>query len=242
MKNVISYVVIGLSIIVSVTILSNTYKNRYHVDDVISVTGLGSKDFTSDLIVWSGSFSKKNYELQAAYEMLKNDREIIKEYLASKGIKSDEILFSAVDINNEFDYYYDAKGNRNSTFSGYRLTQKVEIESKEVNKVEKISREVTDLINSGVEFYSYDPQYYYTKLSELKIEMIAAATEDARIRAEQIAQNANASIGNLKEARMGIFQIIAQNSNDDYSWGGTFNTSSKKKTATITIKLKFGVN
>lgn len=78
-------------------------------------------------------------------------------------------------------------------------------------------------------------------MSELKIEMIAAATEDTRIRAENIAANAGAKIGDLRDAQMGIFQIIGQNSNEDYSWGGTFNTSSKMKTATINMKLQFGI-
>ena len=94
----------------------------------------------------------------------------------------------------------------------------------------------------GVEFYSSNPQYYYTKLSELKLEMIATATEDARLRADRIAENAGSDIGDLRNAQMGIFQIIGQNSNEDYTWGGAFNTSSKMKTATITMKLKFGVN
>ena len=72
--------------------------------------------------------------------------------------------------------------------------------------------------------------------------MIAAATDDATRRAEQIAKNANTDLGGLKSAKMGIFQIIGQNSNEDYSWGGTFNTSSKEKTATITMKLEFGID
>jgi hypothetical protein len=69
--------------------------------------------------------------------------------------------------------------------------------------------------------------------------MISKATEDARIRAEKIAFNSGGKLGDLISAKMGIFQITGQNSNEDYSWGGTFNTSSKKKTASITIKLKY---
>jgi hypothetical protein len=41
---------------------------------------------------------------------------------------------------------------------------------------------------------------------------------------------------------MGVFQIIAQNSSEDYSYGGSFNTNSKNKTATITIKLVYQVD
>ena len=72
--------------------------------------------------------------------------------------------------------------------------------------------------------------------------MISKATEDARIRAEKIAENSGGNMGELISAKMGIFQITGQNSKEDYSWGGTFNTSSKEKTASITIKLVYKVD
>ena len=110
-----------------------------------------------------------------------------------------------------------------------------------MEQVEKISREVTELLNQGIQLYSMPPRYYYTKLDDLKIEMISRATENARIRAEQIATNSGARLGDLITARMGIFQITGQNSNEDYSWGGVYNTSSKEKTASITMKLSYEV-
>ncbi len=241
MKNYLNSIIIALALVVSVLLIANTYKNRNRANDVIHVTGLGKQDFKSDLIVWKGSFTGMDFDLKRAFESLKQDKNKIMSYLTSKGLSEKEIVFSSVDINKEFDYSYDQNGNRHSKFSGYRLTQRVEIESKEVEKIEGIAREVTELIDIGVELYSYNPQYYYTKLSELKIEMISSATNDARIRAEKIAENAGAQIGDLRSAHMGIFQIIGQNSNEDYSWGGTFNTSSKMKTATITMKLQFGI-
>jgi hypothetical protein len=69
--------------------------------------------------------------------------------------------------------------------------------------------------------------------------MIAEATKDANIRAEKIAENANSDLGKLKSASMGVFQIVAQNSSEDYSWGGTFNTKAKYKTASITVSLAY---
>ena len=109
----------------------------------------------------------------------------------------------------------------------------------EVEKIEKLSREITELLNKGIQFYSDAPRYYFTKLADLKIEMISKATEDARLRAVKIAENSGGKLGDLISAKMGIFQITGQNSKEDYSWGGTFNTSSKKKTASITIKLEY---
>jgi len=227
--------------IICTVLLAGAYKSRNNKVENIYVTGLGKKDFVSDLIVWNGSFSRKYMQMPDAYAALNKDREAILNYLVGKGISSDKIVFSAVDIDKDFKYNYDDKGNSTSVFTGFRLTQSVKIESNEVNKVETISREVTELINQGIEFYSQAPRYYYTKLSDLKIEMIAEATQDATERANKIAENAGASLGNLKSARMGVFQIVGQNSNEDFSWGGSYNTSSKNKTANITMKLTFGI-
>lgn len=243
MKYLANTIVAGLAIIIAAYLFSNAFQNRNRAADTISVTGLGKQDFVSDLIVWSGSFTKKNPVLRDAYAALDQDREVIRKYLTSKGIKEEEIVFSAVSINKEFQYQYDSNGNmRQQTFSGFALTQNVTIESKEVDKVESISREVSQLINSGVEFYSNPPEYYYTKLAELKIKMIAEATKDAHSRAKSIAENAGSSLGDLKKSDMGVFQIIAQNSSEEYSWGGSFNTSAKKKTANITVKLAYQVD
>ena len=69
--------------------------------------------------------------------------------------------------------------------------------------------------------------------------MISKATADARARAEKIAENSGGNLGDLISAKMGIFQITGQNSKESYSWGGTFNTSSREKTASITMKLDY---
>ena len=71
--------------------------------------------------------------------------------------------------------------------------------------------------------------------------MIAQATKDANLRAFKIAENAGSGVGRLKKADMGVFQIVAQNSSEEYSWGGSFNTASKRKTAAITVKLDYEI-
>lgn len=242
MKQSIGAAFIAAAIVIAAGIFAFAYSNRHKSGDVIYVTGLGSKDFTSDLIVWEGTFARRSFDLKSASAALNKDRETVKNYLISKGVPESSMVFSAVNIQKEYENHYDHNGNYTSTFSGYSLSQVVSIESGEVDKIENIVREVTELINEGVELYSPSPEYYYTKLAELKIEMIAAATQDARVRAEQIATNSNASLGHLRNATMGIFQITGQNSSEDYSWGGTFNTIAKKKTASITMRLEFQVD
>ena len=243
MKNYITPITLSVTAIIITLIAVHTFHNRHQTSEKIFVTGLGSTDFKSDLIVWTGSFSKSSKGMDTAYDLLKKDQDIIKNYLSGKGVNEDELAFSSVNINKEYQSIYNDEGKYiRQDFIGYRLTQRITIESKQVDHVERISRDITEIINQGVEFYSNPPNYYYTKLAELKIELVAAATEDARTRAEQIAQKSKAELGDLKNAQMGIFQIIAQNSSEDYSWGGTFNTTSKMKSATITMRLQFGID
>jgi len=243
MKNNLTATIFGLAIVIAAYVLGYSFMNRNKTDGTISVTGLGNADFTSDLIVWEGSFSEENINLQQAYNDLEKDKKIISDYLFSKGITAEELVFNAVNSIKDTRGKYSSEGKyMGEEFLGYVLTQSIQINSNDVEKVETVSREITELLNKGIQFYSQAPRYYYTKLADLKIEMISKATEDARTRAEQIAVNSGGKLGKLISAKMGIFQITGQNSNEDYSWGGTYNTESKEKTASITMKLDYQVD
>lgn len=233
--------IIASAIVSSIFICANAFLSRNKENEIIQVTGLGSKDFEADLIVWAGSFSRLDSDLKSAYEKLYSDQNKITAFLKNKNIPESAYIFSAVNIEKEYEKIFDKEFNSKRIFKGYSLKQTLKIESKEIEKIESVSREITEVINSGVEFYSQEPQYYYTKLSELKKELLEQATANAKERAESIALKSGFRLGRLKSANMGVFQIIARNSNEDYSWAGSFNTSSKQKTATITMKLQFGI-
>lgn len=241
-KSIIAISIAALGFIIGLAIMASAIKNRNKSEHTISVTGLGTNKFTSDLITWSGNFSRNSFDLKEAYDALANDKKVIESYLVSKGVDKKDLVFSAVDISKQFRYGTDANGNSTQTFAGYQLSQSVSIESKDVVKIENLSRNITEIINLGIEFTSSTPSYFYTKLADVKQKMIADATKDAKQRAEKIAENSGSSLGKLKKASMGVIQITAPNSNEDYSYGGTFNTSSKEKEASITIKLEYQVD
>ncbi|MFN5734607.1 MAG: SIMPL domain-containing protein, partial [Flavobacteriales bacterium] len=161
----------------------------------------------------------------------------------SKGVSDKDIIIEAANIEKQYSNEVDADGKIiSTTFNGYNITQNVKVQSKNVNLIERVSREVSELINAGIELDSKAPEYYYTKMADLKLKMIEKATTDARKRAEKIAENGGGSLGNLNQADMGVFQITAENSSEDYEWGGSFNTSARRKTAHITIRLEYDVN
>ena len=240
MRIVYAAIALGLALIIAFWIAGAAFKYKFKTDETIVVTGLAEKDFVSDLIVWNGSYSRKAMDLKSAYASVKDDENAIRQYLKGKGITDNEMVFSSVVINKEFDTKTDMNGRQTSQeFTGYNLTQTVKVESRDIDKVDKIAREVTELIQSGIEFNSSSPLFYNTKLAEVKMDLLARASADAKLRAETIAKNAGNSLGKLRKASMGVFQITGKNSNEDYSYGGAFNTSSRNKTGSITIKMEF---
>jgi len=236
-------ILFSAAIIVAAIVLGNAFMHRNRAENQISVTGLGEKNFQSDLIVWEGSFSRENDNLKIASADLNSDKSLIENYLIKNGVEKASIVFSAINISELSRQKYSQSGDVvGQEFAGYKLTQSIEITSKDIDKIESISRKITELLNEGIQFNSENPRYYYTKLADLKILLVSEATKDARERAEKIAEEAGSKIDELISAQMGIIQITGQNSNEDYSWGGTYNTSSKEKTASITMKLSYKIN
>ena len=234
-------IIFSIAIVLAAYFLGNSYVRRANPQGVIQVTGSGYQDFTSDLIVWEGSFTRTSPNLEQAYRELNADKEAVKNYLVEKGIQEENIVFNSVQTTELQESQYQNGNFTGTIFKGYQLVQSVKIESTDVELIENMSREITELLNRGVQFTSAPPRYYYTKLSDLKIEMISEATEDARLRAENIATNSGGNLGELKNASLGVFQITGQNSGEDYSWGGAYNTADKKKTASITVRLEYEV-
>ena len=209
----------------------------------LSATGSASVDFESDLIVWRGTYSAYANTTSEAYSRLQRDSDKIRRFLSDYGIEEDDIVFSAIEISKRYSSNYNEAGNYvGDTFAGYELYQTVTVSSEDVDSVEEVSRDITELIEDGVEFTSNSPEYYYQDLDSLKLELVQAATENAKERIDLMAQGSGCTVGKLVSSNLGVFQITGQNSADDeYSSGGTYNTSSRMKTATITVKLNYTV-
>ncbi len=242
------YVVIAVAIFSLSIVLSSSGRYFFKKNNSeISVTGSASLNFTSDLVVWGGDFTSSDIDLKKAYTQIKNDRDIIESFLINKGLKKDNFNFLSIDIEKKYKQknYFNNEGvivDREQIFTGFELTQQLKVTSSDIELVEQISNEITDLIEKNIFLTSYPPKYYYTKLGELKIEMIKLASEDGLIRAKTAIEGANGNLGSVLSSNIGVFQILGTNSNDSFSWGGTLNTAHKNKTAYINVKQKYEIN
>lgn len=242
-------IVIALAIILSSWLLGNAFKNRNENLDSISVVGLGTKDFISDEILWSGNFSTKSFNIKEAYSNMMNDQKVVKDFFISKGFKETEFSFGAVSFNKKFrevrqesiENPYNVKYEQ--IFDGYEAFQTITFSAKKnpelMKRIEEVSSKTSELINSGIELTSNPIQYTYSDLPSLKQSLIESATKDAKERAEKIINTGNGDLGKLKNASMGVFQITGQGSTEDFSYGGIYDTYSKNKTARITVRLEY---
>ena len=228
----------ALGIILSAAILTNGVTEIKGGGNKITVTGSAKQQITSDLIVWTGSFSAKSSVMQDAYEKLKADKQRVFDYLVNAGVPEKKIIFSSINTNTY--YVILPNGQYTSDVDYYELNQTVTISSEEIDKVTEISRNVTELINEGIQFQSNTPQYMYTKIADLKVTMLAEATKDARKRAEMIAENACSKLGNLTYADMGVIQITPLYSNEvsDYGMNDTY---SLEKEITAIVHCDFEI-
>ena len=238
-----SFALILAVIIFTAGMVISTYKVSNSLIEIkgsntITVTGSAKQQLKSDLIVWQGTFSRQAKTTAEAYTQLSEDKVKVLKYLDSKGVDAKLRTVSAVYTMPIYETNFN--GMTTNNILSYRLSQTVEIRSNGVEEITQLSRDITELIQQGVEFQSNPPQYYYTKIADLKVSMLAEATKDAKLRAEQISTNTGSIIGKLKSAKMGVFQITPLYSTEisDY---GINDTSSLDKEITAVVTCSFEV-
>ena len=241
-KAVVIAIIASIGLFLAAIAIGIAFYQTKKPQKTVSIVGLAEKDFTSDLIVWEFNYSAKDPDMKQAYTKLKEQNEIVKAYLKKANISDKEIDFKKITTAPTYNSYYDDNGHWRETFTGYAAKQVVRIESRDIEKIEALTRDIAELYDQNIMINNNNPEYYYTKLSDLKIQMLAEASQDAKNRAETITKNAGAKLGDLKSANMGVCQMTKPNSSEeDYTWGGAFNTSSKEKRASINMRLTYYV-
>ena len=199
----------------------------------IRVVGQGVKTITSDIIKWNMSINRTT---NVAYKSegpswIQEDLIKVKKYLASNGIEEKDILVEPVSS-------YANYGNNGVT--GYSFSQRIEVKSDDIEKIEKMALDNKALAKQDIYLEYSNLEYFVSNLAELKAEMLALATADAKARAEEIAKSSGNKICGLLSAKTGVFQIRKPLSMDisDY---GIYNTSSKEKEIAVTVNATFKI-
>lgn len=213
--------------------IDNAHRNS------IEVKGYAQKDIESDLGQWMSLIKSRTSDLTTAYNTLNDYKTKTLDFLKANGISEKDIKLSSVYTREIYQQKDNGYGETNH-LEGYELSMNISFQSKDLDKVEEISLKSSDLINMGVNINSFEPQYFYTKIEDLKLEMLGEASKNAFERANKLAGNTGSKVGTLQSASQGVFQITSRNSTEvsDY---GSFDTQSRLKTIKAVITADFSV-
>lgn len=230
--------VIAVSFVLCTLIVSVAVVKVKRAGDSISVVGSAKRPIVSDYIIWRGSVSSRQPTMQAGYRELTRYNEAIKTYFAELGIADSIVTFKSVSSYPIMER--NERGMETGRMLAYNLHQNFEIRSDDVDRIAKLSNDISELIEEGIPLQSFPPEYIYTNLSEVRVKLLAEATKDAKNRADMIARAAGREAGVIKSAKMGVFQVTSRHSTSvsDY---GMYDTSTLEKDVTAVVRVNFAV-
>ena len=154
------------------------------------------------------------------------------------GAKEDKLIFSAITVTPNFKL---SNGTRTNDIKNYHASVSISYCDTDVDAVVKIADTAPELIEQGVSIFSPAPEYYYTKLEDLKISLIERAAANAKLRAQRLTSGTNSNLGKILSASQGIFQITRPLSNETSDWG-IYDTSSREKDVRCVVTIEFAID
>jgi len=234
-KNYIAFgLILGLSLIISSALGAFAFY-KIRSADYISTTGSAKKAVISDKVKWTSAITRPatSSTVKDGYVKMDGDLKEVKNFLSVNGISPEAINISPVFMNEIWE-------QNPGTEKKYNLTQSIEVQSDDVKKIDELAKNTNPLVSKGILFSTNSLEFYYSKLPEVRIELLDSAIADAKARAEKLAGAGGKKIGALKSASSGVVQVLAPNSVDvsDY---GMYDTSKIDKEIMVTVKASFKI-
>lgn len=174
---------------------------------VVTVRGLAEREVPANKVTWPIVSKEVGNDLTVIYTKIQSTNAAIVKFLKDNGITDKEISVNAPQV---YDLQAERYGNQNTPYR-YNVTTVVVVTSSQVDKVRELITRQTELLKEGIAVvagdYSYQISYEYTGLNEVKPEMIAEATQNAREAALKFAADSHSELGKIKTAHQGQFTI-----------------------------------
>lgn len=214
------------------------YKSRASMNTAL-VKGLAERQVKANVGAWSIPYASSNDKLDLAYKTASDSKEKILAFLKTQGFTEQEIVANPISVTK----------NANSQMNRdmFEINGSVAVHSEQVDKIAAAAQHVGDLVGQGVmlakdsdSYRAAVPTYQFTKLNDIKPEMLGEATRNARIAAEQFAKDANAKVGGISAAEQGAFNIVAAGDTGAEQYGsGSAESVSLNKTVRVVTTISF---
>ncbi|MBU2873362.1 SIMPL domain-containing protein [Marinobacter salexigens] len=207
---VIAALILGLSAIMSASLISDGLTDLRTGDRYVTVKGVAEREVNADLALWPIRFVATGVSLSEAQDKARSSRNAIMAFLKLQAIGDSAVELQRLDVT-------DTRANPyqdNNSQQKFIISQTLMVRSEDIEKIRQAAQGVSELVDSGVvlssDYGPSGPTYLFNGLNDIKPDMIAEATASAREAASQFAEDAKTELGDLRRANQGVFQILAR--------------------------------
>jgi hypothetical protein len=210
-----SSVVLALALCVGLIggalILARSLQEIRKGERFVTVKGVAERDVKADLAVWGMKVRVAGNDLAEVGRSLEATRAKVLQFLSEKGFTADEVSSQDLKVSDRQANDY-GSGNMKDMLR-YVVEATVLLRSKNVDKVQEVSRKTDELVRAGVVLSTKDdwqgagPRFIFTQLNTIKPAMLAEATKSARSAAVQFAADSGSTVGSIRRASQGLFSI-----------------------------------
>jgi hypothetical protein len=183
----------------------------------VTAKGLSEREYPADEVIWPISFSVAGNDLTAVYEELDQTSKRVRDFLTATGLKDEEITLATPMLT---DKLAQAWGDGQGAEYRYVASRTVTVYSNKVNEVRAAMGKLVELGKQGIAFtgdnYTNQVEYLFTRLNEIKPEMIEEATRNAREVAGKFAADSDSKLGKIRSASQGQFSIEPRDTNNPH--------------------------
>lgn len=218
--------IFSFGLVTSGYLLGDGLRRAKMAERSVTVRGVSERDVTADLATWSVSFSDEGTSLEPVQSSVDAKSRAVRQFFQNAGFKPEDISDTAINASSNFDR--DRKEER------VTVSRSIQLRSRDVMRVRAAYARQSELIRAGVPINGSNVNYVFTKLNDLKPEMIAEANRNARRSAEQFARDSGSDVGAIKNASQGYFSVGARDGEECEECGSSGGGSPFQKVRVVT--------
>jgi len=207
--------------------------------DTITVIGSARRTVVSDTVIWRASITSTQTTPADASKELGAWVGRVQSFLRGAGAADGELRLDPVSTETIPETGPDGR-NETGRVGAYKLSRSFEVRSSRVKEITDIVQKSSTLLTEGIPLTAQPPQYLYAQLPQIRPELLADASRDAKTRGDRLVAAAGGRLGRLQNVSAGVFQITAPGSTDT-SGGGVYDTSTIEKDVTAVVNLTFAM-
>jgi len=227
-----AFLIMGISIVLAALVFGFFFYQTRSSRDYVQVLGAATQGFESDIVKWNLTLEESTdlHNVIDGYRNIQLKRKKLIDILVNKGISNDDININPISSYNRW--------GREGEMTGYTLNQSLFIISTEIEAIETLALNPDELLDQEIFFQTSSLEYFYSKIDDMKKDLLELATRNARERADMILKESNHKAGKMIWSQAGVFQIIEPYSTEVESYG-MYNTASRKKEIKVTVHANF---